>query len=170
MRHPHPTLRHLLMAFSLMLAITTHAQHFSIETQSDTLSYLLLRTKTGTNRWQLKFPVYRLCEGDIDGDGIADAMVGVVKTTRFDPNVARRIFLFKNVHGRVRPLWMGSRFGGILEDFRYADGHLFTLQSTTDGRYAVVRHCWRKFGLGVDSILISNVDRATALSVFDHPK
>lgn len=158
------------MAVALMLAIASRAQSFSIETHSDTLSYLVLRTKGGVNRWPLKFPVYRLCEGDIDGDGIADAMVGVLKTTRFDPHMGRRIFLFKNLHGRVRPLWMGSRFGGILEDFRYADGHLLTLQSTTDGRYAVVRHCWRKFGLGIDSILISNVDRAAALSVFDHPK
>ena len=64
------------MAVALMLAIASRAQSFSIETHSDTLSYLVLRTKGGVNRWPLKFPVYRLCEGDIDGDGevtLADA-------------------------------------------------------------------------------------------------
>lgn len=159
-------MRCLLMTAAMMLALVAEAQCFSMETKNDSLSYLVLRTAAGTDRWQLSFPVYRWCEGDIDGDGVADAMVGVVKSTRFDPQTARRIFLFKNYKGRVRPLWMGSRFGGILEDFRYADGHLITLQSTIDGRYAVVRHCWRKFGLGVDSVLVSNVDQEAALAVF----
>ena len=164
-----PMIRYLMTAAVMMLATAAEAQHFSVETQHDSLSYLVLRTEAGTDRWRLTFPVYRFCEGDVDGDGVADAMVGVVKSTRFDPVVARRIFLFKNYQGCVRPLWMGSRFGGILEDFRYVDGHLITLQSTSDGRYAVVRHRWRKFGLGVDSLLITNVDKQAALAVFEHP-
>ena len=94
-------------------------------------------------------------------------LVGVVKTTRFDPVMARRLFIFKNHHGRIRALWMGSRLGGILEDFRFRNGHVVTLQSTTDGRYAVLEHEWRKFGLGALRFLASGVSREEALAAFN---
>ena len=143
------------------------AQTYSLETLSDTLSYVTLTTDTGTDRWRLPFPVYRMCVGDVDGDGSDDVLVGVVKTTRFDPVVARRIFIFKNHHGRLRALWMGSRLGGILEDFRFRDGHVVTLQSTTDGRYAVLEHQWRKFGLGALRFLATDVSLEEALAAFN---
>ena len=62
---------------------------------------------------------------------------------------------------------MGSRLGGILEDFRFRNGHVVTLQSTTDGRYAVLEHEWRKFGLGALRFLASGVSREEALAAFN---
>ena len=146
------------------------AQEFTLEQKNDTLSYLVLHTSNSYHRWMLKFPVYQFCTGDVDGDGVVDALVGVIKTTRFDPQVARRLFIFKNYHGRIRALWMGSRLGGILEDFRFVDGKVYTLQSTTDGKYAVLRHQWRKFGLGADEFLVKGVSRQEALEVFEKLK
>ena len=149
-------------------AVTTTAQNFSLETKSDTLSFLQLSDGHSTDRWRLPFPVYQLCVGDVDGDGIDEAIVGVIKTTRFDPNKARRLFIFKNHHGRIRAMWMGSQLGGILRDFRFVNGHVLTLQTTTDNRYVVLEHIWRKFGLGAGHFLAKGVDEQEALRIFYH--
>ena len=146
------------------------AQGFTLEQKNDTLSYLVLHTGSSSHRWALKFPVYQFCTGDVDGDGMVDALVGVVKSTRFDPQVARRLFIFRNYKGRIRALWMGSRLGGILEDFRFVDGKVYTWQSTTDGKYVVLKHQWRKFGLGADEFIVKGVSRQEALEVFENLK
>lgn len=156
-----------LVVLLLACAACARAQRFTVETVSDSLSFLVLTTDSTTDRHRLPFPVYRFCTGDVDGDGSEDALVGVVKTTRFDPVMAKRLFIFKNYHGRIRALWMGSRLGGILEDFRFSsDGHVVTLQSTTDGRYVVLEHEWRRFGLGALRFLARGVSLEDALSVF----
>lgn len=83
----------------------------------------------------------------MDGDGREEALVGVVKATRFYPEKARRLFIFHLVHGKVRPLWLGSRLGGRLVDFRFADGRVRSVEQTDDGTYAVMEWHWRDFGL-----------------------
>ena len=160
-------MRYMTMISVMYLwTVMTMAQKFTLETVSDSLSYLVLTTDSTTDRHRLPFEVYQFCTGDVDGDGSEDALVGVVKTTRFDPVMARRLFIFKNHHGRIRALWMGSRLGGILRDFCFTGGRVRTLQATTDGHYAVLEHEWRKFGLGALRFLAANVSLEEALSVF----
>lgn len=153
------TRRAATLACLLLLPLSVaFAQHFDVETESDSLSWLVLRTDSAiTDRHKLPFPVYQFCVGDVDRDGNEDALVGVVKTTRFDPTPARRLFIFKNHRGRIRALWMGSRLGGILEDFTFRDGSVLTLQSTTDRRFVVLEHEWRKFGLGAKRFIKAGV-------------
>lgn len=83
---------------------------FSLTRTHDSLYHL--------NEFRLPYPVYRFCTGDVNGDGSTDALVGVIKRTRFHRDMGCRIFIFKQVEGKVRPLWMGSKLGGILQDFR----------------------------------------------------
>ena len=159
----------MLLGVMLALATLTKAQTFSLQVENDSLAYLILHTDSTTDRWRLSFPVYQMCVGDVDGDGQVDALVGVVKTTRFDKKKGRRLFIFKNHKGRVRPLWMGSQLGGILEDFKFVDGKVVTLQTTTDGKYVVLEHEWRKFGLGARHFILKGVSREEALQVFNAP-
>ena len=105
--------------------------------------------------------------GDIDGDGKPEALVGVVKTTRYDPVEAKRLFIFKCHHGRIRSLWMGSRLGGRLIDFRLKEGKVLTLQAADNGRHAVVEHHLRDFGLGFTRFIVANVTREEALAAFN---
>ena len=156
----------MTLVFLLTFSTTSHAQRFSLQTVSDTLSYLVLEDGTKTDRWQLLFPVYQMCVGDVDGDGREDAIVGVVKATRYDPVVAKRLFIFKNYQGRIRAMWMGSKLGGTLVDFRFKDGKVITLQSDGASRYAVVEHHWRDFGLGFTRFLVYNVTQEEALRTF----
>ncbi|MBQ6228374.1 MAG: hypothetical protein IJK08_07430 [Prevotella sp.] len=162
------TARRMLLGLAMWLGTLAQAQTFSLQVENDSLAYLVLRTDSTTDRWRLAFPVYQICTGDVDGDGQEDALVGVVKSTRFDKKTARRLFIFKNHKGHIRPLWMGSQLGGILHDFKIVNGRVFTLQATTDGQYVVLEHVWRKFGLGAQRFIVKGVPHEEALQVFEH--
>ena len=149
--------------------IATHAwgQRFSLEQKNDTLSFLTLKTDSTYDQWKLPYPVYQFCTGDVDGDGSIDAMVGVVKSTRYYKEKGRRLFIFKNYKGYVRPLWLGSKLGGILEDFRFKDGLIRSLERTTDGKYVVAEYRWAHFGMGFERFLAKNVTKEEALNIFN---
>ena len=134
-------------------------QGFTLRKQHDSLYWL--------NDWRLPYPVYQFQTGDVDGDGSPDALVGVIKSTRFYPEEGRRLFIFKQVNKKARPLWLGSKLGGILEDFRFTDGHLRALESTTDSLYVVSIYRWGGFGMNFDRFIIKGTDQETALKYFN---
>ena len=105
--------------------------HYSLKTAGANSSLF-------TIPFTLNYPVYRFCTGDVDGDGSIDALVGVIKKTRFHQEEGRRIFIFKQVDGKVRPMWLGSRLGAELVDFRFVDGCIRALETDGKGKYAVI--------------------------------
>ena len=145
----------------ISLAQTTGVREdngFTLRKEHDSLYWL--------NDWKLPYPVYQYQTGDVDGDGHVDAMVGVVKSTRFYPEKARRIFIFKEINKKARPMWLGSKLGGILEDFRFIDGKIRALESTTDSLYVVSDYVWGGFGMKFDHYIIKGVDKQTALKTY----
>ena len=142
------------------------AQTFSIETVNDSLNYLTLKTDSTTDKWPLPYPVYRLDTADVNGDGRTEALVGVIKSTRFYPQKGRRLFVFKNYKNRVRAMWMGSKLGGILQDFRFVDGVVRSLETTTKGQYVVAEYRWQGFGFEFVRFLVVKVGREEALKAF----
>ena len=150
-----------LLIILLGLMVTGHMSsqsNFTLKKVNDSLYFL--------NDWRLPYPVYQFQTGDVDGDGSEDAMVGVIKSTRFYPEKARRLFIFKQVHGKARALWLGSKLGGILEDFRFVDGKIRALESTTDSLFVVSDYKWDKFGMVFDHFIIKGVDQQTAIKTF----
>ena len=131
---------------------------FTLRKEHDSLYWL--------NDWKLPYPVYQYQTGDIDGDSHIDAIVGVIKSTRFYPEKARRIFIFKEINKKARPMWLGSKLGGILEDFRFVNGKIRALESTTDSLYAVSDYVWGGFGMKFDHFIIKGVDKQTALKTY----
>lgn len=148
-------------------AFSQEAGGFSLEQHNDTLSVLTLKTDSTSDEWRLLYPVYRFCTGDVDGDGSTDALVGVIKSTRYYKEKGHRLFIFKNYHGQVRPLWMGSKLGGILEDFRFTDGKIRSLETTTDGYYVVAEYRWARFGMSFERFLAKKVTREEAMHIFN---
>ena len=155
----------LIMMGSWFMAMGCQAQ-FTLDRQTDSLYVLTLTTDSTCNQWRLPYPVYQFQTGDVDGDGRENAMVGVIKSTRFYPEKARRLFIFKLVNGKARALWLGSKLGGILEDFRYIDGKIRALESTTDSLYVVSDYKWSSFGMAFDRFIIKGTDKETAIKTF----
>lgn len=148
-----------LLMMLCLTAMQSQAQSFQLTRVNDTLYYL--------NGWRLPYPVYQFQTGDVDGDGSEDAMVGVVKPTRFYPEHARRLFIFKQLNGKARPLWLGSKLGGILQDFRYVDGRIRSLETTTDSLYVVAEYRWSGFGMAFDRYIVKGVNQETALTYYN---
>jgi hypothetical protein len=160
-------LRLIILPFALLTVICIcqaqtvtqrEEQGFTLRKENDSLYWL--------NDWRLPYPVYQFQTGDVDGDGSIDAMVGVVKPTRYYPEKGRRLFIFKQVNEKARPLWLGSKLGGILQDFRFIDGKIRALETTTDSLYVVAEYKWGGFGMDFDHYIIKGVDQETALKYF----
>jgi hypothetical protein len=152
------------------------SQAFELRQENDSLYWLGVKGGSKSDEWRLAHPVYQFQTGDVDGDGSEDAMVGVIKKTRYYP-MGRRLFIFKQIDGSarklVRPMWLGSKLGGILEDFRFVApaegdsmGRIRALESTTDSLYVVSDYKWSGFGMKFERFIIKGVDKDTALQYF----
>lgn len=155
-----------LAVYGWLAATGCQAQTFTLTQQHDSLFTLTLTTDSTCDKWTLPYPVYRLDTGDVDGDGSTDALVGVVKATRFYPEIGRRLFIFKNYHGLIRPLWMGSKLGGKLCDFRFADGRVRSMEAMNDSLYAVADYRWSGFGLVFERFVARDIGHEEAKKAF----
>ena len=168
----HPVTHHIVWLLLLVHPLCMYGQLFSLDVRNDSLSYLVLRSGGDKDcllsRWCLPYPTYGFCTGDVDGDGSVDAIVGVVKPTRFDPVPARRLFVFKQVEGHIRPLWLGSKLGGTIHDFRFTNGCVRCLHSSDSTRYHVVDYRWGSFGPADAHIIVTDVSYEEARNAFDY--
>ena len=146
----------LFSAFCCLFCAGLSAQTFSLRQINDTCSVLVLTTDSMSDEWMLPHPVYQFRTGDVDGDGVEEALVGVVKSTRFYPEKGNRLFVFKNRDGRVRPLWMGSRLGEELVDFCVANGKLFSIEKCQNGQYNLDEWEWSRFGPRFSRYILTN--------------
>lgn len=139
---------------------------FFIEEINDKLNFLCLKNDSVTDKWELPYEVYQLEEGDVDEDGVIDALVGVIKPTRFDTTLNKRLFIFKNYKGSVRPLWLGSKMPQPLINFTYVQHNnksiIRTIELEKSGNYLVAEYKWRKFGLEFIKYVEREVDMISA--------
>lgn len=163
------TIKGLLIGIGAwFMAVNSLAQNFTLERQTDSLYVLTLTTDSLRHQWRLPYPVYRMETGDVDGNGTIEALVGVIKSTRFYPEKGRRLFIFKNYEGLVRPMWLGSKLGGTLQDFHLRNGCVRSLETNAKGEYTVAEYRWSGFGVAFERYLIRNVDEAKARETFEN--
>ena len=189
-------------------SLAGRAQGYELRKENDSLYWLGVKGGSKSDEWRLAHPVYQFQTGDIDGDGSEDAMVGVIKKTRYYP-MGRRLFIFKQINAKagmrrqegrirppltpptqegkqaqevstytrklVRPMWLGSKLGGIMENFRFVEpaegdsmGRIRALESTTDSLYVVSDYKWSGFGMKFERFIIKGVDKETALRHFEN--
>ena len=115
-------------------------------------SKMIYNDSVTVSTWRLNYPVYRFDCADITGDGLPEIAVGVVKSTRYDPIVRKRLFLFKLYDTcYVRPLWLGSRVSFPLVDFRLMESkngqRIRAIEQESDNQFAVAEYCYKTFGL-----------------------
>lgn len=118
--------------------------------RSDSLFVIEYRVENRClSEWVIKHPVFRFCCGDVTGDGVPEIGIGVVKSTRYSPQVGRRLFIFKLFNEElIRPLWLSSRVAHRLLDFAIeSDGSVTSSEVKADGSAVKVRYEYRGFGL-----------------------
>ncbi|SDG85319.1 hypothetical protein SAMN04487901_11112 [Prevotella communis] len=158
-----PLLFSLLCCAFILIGTRSDIRRNSVYNPTDAVANSSLFTIPFT----LNYPVYRFCTGDVDGDGSMDALVGVIKKTRFHREEGRRIFIFKQVDGKVRPLWLGSRLGAELVDFRFVDGCIRALETDGKGKYAVIDYEWKDFGPAFKRFIVKNTNQKNAIKQFN---
>lgn len=131
------------------------------------------------DEWKLPYPVYNFEIADADNDGQDDIWVGVIKETRFDKNLRKRLFLFKIIEGKIRPLWLGSRMSKPLIDFSPAywidslnnnstkKCIIKTIEQEKSGKFLVANYQWRKFGIEFINYEIRESDSLRARSFLE---
>jgi len=141
----------------------------SLIRKNDSLHYVQIETDSSLDKWELPYSVYQFQIGDIDNNGKDDMLIGVVKTTRFDSTMRKRLFIFKNYKGLVRPLWLGSRLGQPLVDFSFVKanegGRVRTVEHERSGKYLVAEYKWRKFGLEFTRYITREINYDIALAL-----
>ena len=129
--------------------------HLKLKLRDDTLTHIYSEMYKGDSlvfesRWFLPYPVYRFFIADFNNDGLQDIGVGVIKSTRFDPVVRKRPFFLQFLDGAVRPLWLGTKLGHPLENFkaikRKGKTYLRSLEIEKDGTYLIAEYIWHGFG------------------------
>ena len=66
----------------------------------------------------LPWKIYKFDHGDLDGDGVPEIAVGVIKKTKYDPVMEKRLFLYQIADGHaIIRLWMGSKLVHRVQDF-----------------------------------------------------
>lgn len=143
----------------------------SLDKETDSLYSLNLQTgNRAHSTWKLPYPVYRFDHGNVTGDSVPELAVGVIKPTRFDPQPAKRLFIFRIAKGfHIRPLWLGSRVGQPLENFRIVNSmtpaRIRTLERERSGLFLVAEYRWRGFGLDFERYLKREATRKEAESM-----
>src|SRR5438132_1568996 len=106
-----------------LISYSEGTNHLSVSLKSfGKFGYKLSYNTLLSNKWKtlhsitLNYPVYHFEVGDINGDGRKEILLGVIKTTHFDPVSKKRLFIYKFDKTKIRPLWMGSRVQNELVD------------------------------------------------------
>jgi hypothetical protein len=89
----------------------------------------------------------------VNRDGKTDILLGVIKSTHFDLNEKRRLFVLRIDSGRLRPLWLGSRVCQELIDFNpigYGGStSIITLEQAFNKSFCIGLYEWDDFGLSL---------------------
>ncbi len=150
----------------------TKANSIDLIKEHDSLYYVQITSDSLSDRWKLSYPVYQFQLGDVDGNGKEDILVGVIKTTRFDSIKRKRLFIFKNHEGYVRPLWLGSRLSKPLVDFKFIKnqegGFVRSIEKERSGKMLIAEYQWRRFGLEFKRYIHREVDSVKAFQILQN--
>lgn len=130
---------------------------------------LSLLNAAGEQLDQAVFPYapYQLDTADVDKNGRTDILVGLIKSTTFDPIEKKRLFILRIDDGQIRPLWLGSKVCQELVNFKTLEGGIVqTLEKTKAGNYAIGRYTWQSFGLILINYVHNEKSFEDALQLF----
>lgn len=156
--------------------LTIHDNFFTgkvvFQKLSSTRGFRLL-LKNGLNEVQdqviFTYAPYQLDTGDVDHDGRTEILVGLIKTTTFDPVEKKRLFILRIDDGQLRPMWLGSKVCQDLINFRIlGHGIIQTIEKNKSNTYAIGRYEWQSFGLTLIDYTHEKISFDEALHIFQN--
>ncbi|GAA0191778.1 hypothetical protein GCM10009122_54370 [Fulvivirga kasyanovii] len=160
---------HLLLSLFFILLVSAcnndRPEAYTISTE-DGLVQVALRKRNDYNElisiyndsvastWPLRYPVFAFQHGDINNDGTEDLAVGVIKRTRYDTLVRKRLFLFQLRNKSIIPLWLGSSLSHPLVEFgiiknEQGETLIRAIEKEPGGQYLIAEYEWYGFGLSL---------------------
>lgn len=93
---------------------------------------------------------------ELDGDPLPEIAIGVLKKTRHDRHLARRLFIYDWTGSCLAPKWLGSKLGAPLINFTFEaapSGRHQHLVTRERGLHGIVkrRYRWNGFGFVEDA-------------------
>lgn len=104
------------------------------------------------NRWK----PWKLEIADVDGDGIREIIVGIIKPTKFFPKPHNCLFIYGWNGKEIYKKWLGSSLSRPFTDFIFADldeikgDELIALETTLDGKKRLGIYRWNSFGFTLE--------------------
>ena len=89
---------------------------------------------------------------DVDGDGVKEISIGVYKTAKFHPVMAKRPFIYNWDKEGLSPKWLGSRLSRPFDDYIFSDidedgmEELISIELLSNGRKVINSYKWKGFG------------------------
>jgi hypothetical protein len=143
--------------------------HVRVSTTSNGFKISLINNRgEELDRTIFNYQPYQLDTADVDRDGRTEILVGLIKSTEFDPQEKKRLFILRIDDGQLRPLWLGSKVCQQLVDFKTtANGVVRTLEKTKGGNYAIGIYEWQGFGLTLIKYISDEKSYDEAITVFN---
>jgi hypothetical protein len=95
---------------------------------------------------------WKILTGDVDGDEKVEISLGVYKTSRFHPVLAKRPFIYNWNNNELTPKWLGSRLSRPFDDYIFADidddklEELISIEYLESGKKVIASYKWKGFG------------------------
>jgi hypothetical protein len=90
--------------------------------------------------------------GDVEGDGVPEAIVALRKPAKFDPVVENRLHVYAIEDGQCVPVWRGTRLAGRFDDIE-ASGDRLLVKERVGQRWRVAWYRWQAFGYRLQQTL-----------------
>lgn len=116
--------------------------------------YLVIRSKNKeVGRYDLEsLNPWKVQTADVDGDGRKEVSIGVYKTAKFHPVMAKRPFIYSWDKEGLLPKWLGSRLSRPFDDYIFYDldgdgmEELISIELLANGRKIINAYKWKGFG------------------------
>jgi len=95
---------------------------------------------------------WKIQTADVDGDGKKEISVGVYKTAKFHPVMAKRPYLYNWNGTAITPKWRGSRLSRPFDDYIFTDidndgmDEIISIEILSDGKKVLNSYNWKGFG------------------------
>jgi len=95
---------------------------------------------------------WKVQTADVDGDKKVEISLGVYKTARFHPVMAKRPFVYNWDGSFMSPKWLGSRLARPFDDYIFTDidsdgrDELVSIEQLENGSKAINSYSWKGFG------------------------